>query len=233
MELKYILIILAIVFLLLVLLGLSIVNYSMDEMWEQFKKASQFSVGVTPLEFAKHINNVFFNNFIRIKFKDGYFCDSFNGSGILTLSNNYANKYELAGLAICAHELGHALQFKEKPKMMLSHAKRIKLSKAISWLVTPLLITAVVMLILSQIVFAMVFALLAVLGFMVAVITKWTTLRIEKDASERAFELLEVYAGLYGEQLQQAKKVLNSAKQTYLAEVLRIMLKWTFLVKKR
>ena len=41
MELKYILVIVGVAILLLILLGLSVVNYSMDEMWEQFKSASK------------------------------------------------------------------------------------------------------------------------------------------------------------------------------------------------
>ena len=152
---------------------------------------------------------------------------------MLTLSSQYANKYELAGLAICAHELGHAFQFKDKPGMMESHAKKIRLASATSWLVTPFLISAVVMLFMSNFVAALIFGGLTIIVFFVAIITKWSTLKIEKDASNMAMKLLEIYAGLYDEQLMLAKKFLNSAKQTYLAEVLRIMLKWTFLVKKK
>lgn len=233
MELKYIILIVAVVFLLLVVLGLAIVNYSTEDMVDKFKDASRFSVGTTPIELANNLNSLFFKNSIKIKFKDKMFCDSFNGTGILTLSSHYANKYELAGLAICAHEFGHAFQFKEKPKMMRSHAKKTMLSKAISWLISPLLIAGIIMLLLSELNLAIILGAMSLSVFLIAIITKISTLKIEKDASKRAMEILEVYASLSDEQLIIAKKFLNSAKQTYLAELLRIMLKWTFLVKKR
>ena len=59
-----------------------------------------------------------------------------------------------------------------------------------------------------------------------------STLKIEKEASNKAMELLETYAFLTEEDLILARKFLNSAKQTYIADVLKIMLKWTMLVKK-
>ena len=233
MELKYIILIVAVVFLFLIIVGLSIVNYSTEDMLEEFKKASKYSVGTTPKQFAERINAIFFNNTIKIRYKSEFLSDCFNGGGYLTLCSIYANKDELAGIAICAHELGHAFQFKEKREMMVAHAKKISLTKAISWLISPLIIAGIVLLLFSYIIPAIVCEILALTVFFIAIITKLSTLNIERDTSKRALELLRTYENLSDEQLIIAKKFLNSAKQTYLAELLRIVLKWTFLVKKR
>ena len=232
MDFKYVIIIIAIVFLLLVVLGLAIVNYSTEEMFEKFKDANIYSVGITPLEFAQLINGLHFENKIKIKFKYSYFADSFSSDGYLTISSKYANKNELAGLAICAHELGHAFQFKETPKKMKNHSKRLALSRAVSSLISPLIICGILFIIFYNIYIGLALLLLGLFVFFIAITTKLSTLKIEKEASIRAIKLLEMYCNLTEHQLVVAKKFLNSAKQTYLADVLKIMLKWTMLVRK-
>lgn len=233
MELRYIIIIVAIVFLLLLALGLAIVNFSSDDMVEKFKQANKYLVMTSPVQFVQTINKLHFKNSIKLKFNDKYFSDSYNGSTrTLTLSSKYAHKNELAGLAISAHELGHAIQFKEQPNLMKKHAKKLKLSKAVSWLISPLFIIAMVCLAFSKIYLAIGFAVFGVVVFLIAIITKFSTLKIEKDASIKAMELLEEHACLHQQELNVARELLNSAKQTYLADVLKTMLKWTMLVKK-
>ena len=233
MELKYIIIIAAVAFLLLVIVGLSIVNYSSEDLLDKFKQTARYSIGVTPNEFARLINSIHFNNNIKIKYKDGLFVDSFNGNGTLTLSTNYANDYNMAAVAICAHELGHAFQYKDKSQMMRSHTKKIILSKSICGFTTPLIVGGIVAIILGQIYLGIGLVCSGALTFLIAVITKLSTLKIESGASKKALELLSVYANFTDDELKLAKAFLNSAKQTYLAELLRIVLKWTFLVKKR
>lgn len=232
MELKYIIIIIAVVFLLFIIFGLAIVNYSSEDLIDKFKKTQQYSVGTTPLEFANQINRLFFGNKIKFVLKNELMCDSFNSRGVLTLSSKYANDNNLAGLAICAHELGHAFQFKEQPKRMKKHAKRVFWSRMVCRLTSPLFIAGIILLIFSELYIGIGLLAGGVLLFLIAVIAKLSTLNIERDASNRAIELLSVYATFTDEELKITKKFLNSAKQTYLAELLRVILGWTMLVKK-
>lgn len=232
MELKYIIIIVSVVFLLLIVLGLAIVNYSSEELVDKFKKTQNYQVGTSPLEFAVAINKVYFNNSIKIKFKDNLLCDSFSSNGVLTLCSKYSNDYNLAGLSICAHELGHAFQFKEQPKRMKSLGTRVRLSKLVSWLISPLFIGGIIAMLFSEIYLGIGLIAGSLMCFIIAVVAKWSTLNIEKDASKRAMELLTTYAFLTDDEIKIAKKFLNSAKQTYVAELLRVVLAWTMLVKK-
>lgn len=232
MDIKCILIVSGII-LLLIIIGLSIVNNSSEDLMDKFNQVSRFPVGTTPVEFASLINSIHFNSSIQIKYKDGVFSDAFNGNGTLTLSKKYASDNNLAGLAICAHELGHAFQFKEQKQLMKSHAKKIFMSKTICKFTTPFIVCGILAFIFNYLYLAILLGGLGVLCFILAVITKMSTLKIESGASKRALELLRVYASFTDEELKMAKTFLNSAKQTYLAEILRIVLKWTFLVKKR
>ena len=232
MELTYIIVIISVVFLLLVILGLAIVNYSFDEMIEQYKKYSNIPVGSTPIEFFNLINSIHFGNNIRVKYKENILCDSFSGNGVLTLCSKYAQDNNMAGLAICAHELGHAFQFKNEPNRMKSHTQKIRLSRFFSLLISPTIIAGISMFILSELYVGIGLIAFGILSLTIALIAKFSTLKLEKDASSKALELLSTYAYFTDDELQVAKKFLNSAKQTYIADILRIMLKWTMLVKK-
>ena len=232
MELKYIIIICAVVFILLIFLGLAVVNYSTEEMVEKFKKLTDLPVGTTPFELYSIINQHHFGGKINVKFKDEYFCDSFNGGGTLTLSSKYANEQNFGGLAICAHELGHAFQFKDQKNKMIKHAKITRFSKFISFFTTPLVVIGIIALILSHIYVGYALIGAGAFCFLVAIISKIAIIGIEKDASNKALEILRDYANFTDDELKIAKKFLNSAKQTYVADLLKIMLKWTMLVKK-
>lgn len=231
MELKYI-IILAVVFLLLILIGLAIVNFSSEDMVDKYKKLSLHMCGKTPVELVNLLNVTEFAGKIRIKLKDTYFCDSISSSGLLTLSSKYANDFNIAGLAICAHELGHAFQYRDKIDKMYKHARLNKIAK-ISVLTYPLIITGIVSLAFGQNLIGYILFGFSFLTLVVAVISKLATIGIEKEASNNGMELLKVYANLTDEELVMAKKFLKSAKMTYVADLLKIMLKWTMLVRRR
>ena len=59
MEFKYIILIVAVAFLLLIMFGLAIVNYSFAEMVDNFNKYSGIKVNKTPDEFARNINEIY------------------------------------------------------------------------------------------------------------------------------------------------------------------------------
>lgn len=217
---------------LLILLGLSVVNYSFDELVEKYKEYSKIKTSYTPMQFAQIINGLYFSNGIKIRCKNGYFCDCINSNFILTLSSNYANEYNLAGLAIVAHELGHGFQFKNEPKRMKKYVSKLKTSKFFSYIISPAIIAGIICLILSYSYIA--YGLFAFGGasLLMALFSKFSTIKLENDASAKGLELLAQFGGISDYELNIAKKFLNSARQTYVAELLKIILKWTMLCKK-
>ena len=230
MDILYIIII-AVVFILLILAGLAVVNYSGQDLFDKSRKYSSFPTSSTPIQFLQLINSLYFDNRIVLKFTDKELGDSYNGGGVMTLCSKYAYDNNLVGITICAHELGHALQFKNEYKRMKKFAKRNKTSKLLSKFTIPLFVAGIVSLFFNQIIIAIVLGCLGVLTFIVALINKFLTIKVENDASKKAMELIKNYGNFTEDEIKMAKDFLNSARQTYVADLLRSMLKWTLIVK--
>ena len=232
MNLIYIILIAVGVLVLFILFGLAIVNKSGEELLDKFNDTAKYSTSITPLQFANNISNAFFHGSIKISFKPNLLSDCFSSDGRLIISSKYANEYHLAGLAVVAHELGHAFQFAKQKDKMYKHAKRLNLSKILSRFISPLFIAGIVLLCFGYYIFAGVAGALAITFFILAVSVKMSTVKIEKEASTIALDLLKDMANLDEHQLKIAKKFLNSAKLTYIADLLKIMLKWTGFVRR-
>lgn len=220
-----------IIFVVLFLACLAIINYSGEEMVQKFNQTKKIKTNLSAVELAQIVSGKFFQNRIVIKFKDKMFCDSFSSNNTLTLSNVYAFDKNLAGLSVCAHELGHAFQINNQSIKMEKYQKKLKFSKILSKFISPIIVGSIILLLLENIVFAIVAFLVAVTFFVVALIAKISTIQIEKEASEIGIKILNSIAQLNGDELEASKKLLNSAKLTYVADFLKTMLKWTGLTK--
>lgn len=232
MNLIYIILIAVGVLVLFILFGLAIVNKSGEELLDKFNETAKYPTLITPLLFANTISNTFFKSSIKIDFKPNLLCDSFSSDGHLTLCSKYANEPHLAGLAIVAHELGHAFQFSRDKAKMKKHAKKLRLSQILSRFTTPVFLAGIVLLCFGYYIFAALLGVLAIVLFILACSVKMSTIKIEKEASSIALDLLKDIAELDEQQLKKAKQFLDSAKLTYIADLLKIMLKWTGFTKK-
>lgn len=227
MNLIYIILIAVSILILFILFGLAIVNKSGEELLDKFKDVSKYPTIITPLDFAHTISKMFFRGSIQFNFKPNLLCDSFSSDGHLTLCSQYANTPHLAGLAIVAHELGHAFQFSRDRAKMNKHAKKLNLSKLLSKFTTPIFLGGIVLLCFGYYIIAAIAGALAVFLFILACSVKMSTIKIEKEASTIALDLLIDFAQLDEQQLKITKQFLDSAKLTYIADLLKIMLKWT------
>ena len=232
MNIIYIILIAVGVLVLFILFGLAIVNKSGEELLDKFKETSKYPTSITPLQFADIISSTFFNKSIKIDFKPNLLCDSFSSNGHLTLCSQYANEYHLAGLAIVAHELGHAFQFSRDKAKMQKHARKLNLSKILTRFTTPVFLVGIVLLCFGYYIFAAIAGTLAIALFILACSVKMSTIKIEKEASVIALDMLKDIASLDEQQLKKAKQFLDSAKLTYIADLLKIMLKWTGFTRK-
>lgn len=232
MSLIVIIILAVVCLVVLFLAGLAIVNFSFDEMCEKFNKLSTFITNISPVELAEKVSSCYFGGKIKIVFKKGRFCDCYSSNKVLTLSSDNATSNNLAGLAICAHELGHAFQFKDQPQKMKKYGKKVRASKIMSKLFVFLLFVALFLVIFDKLLFALIGLGVALVCFIGAIGVKFSTIKIEKEASMTALKILQEDAYLSETEVEQAKQFLNSAKQTYVADLLKSMLKWTGLTKK-
>lgn len=232
MNTTYIVLICVGILVLFILFGLAIVNKSGEELWDKFNETAKYPSAITPLQFAEIISNTFFGGRINITFNPKPLTDSFSSDGRLTISSQYANEYHLAGLAIVAHELGHAFQFSREKEKMKKHAKKLRLSKLLSRFISPIFIAGVVLLCFNYYISAIVCGVVVVVLFVLACSVKLSTVKIENEASLIAVDILRDFASLDEKQLKIVKQFLNSARLTYIADLLKIMLKWTGLTRK-
>lgn len=132
---------------------------------------------------------------------------------ILRLSSGIYNGTSVAALGVAAHEVGHAIQHKEKYSALIfrnSIAPAVNFASSMSWL----LFIAGIILNFSGL------TTVGILLFSAVVVFQLVTLPVEFNASSRALKLLEQRGILYGNEVNSAKKVLNAAALTYVAATL-------------
>jgi Zn-dependent membrane protease YugP len=144
----------------------------------------------------------------------------------LRLSPGVANGRSVASLAIVAHEIGHALQDAQAYAPLKLRGSLVPAITVSSW-IAPLIFMA------GWLMGSQSIAWLGVAGFGLAAIFSLVTLPVEFNASTRGMQLLRTYDLADGNELSQAKSVLDAAALTYvaaLAQTLSTMLYYIFLL---
>ena len=233
----YLLIILGII-IIFVLAGIIIANYSYENFSDEFEKAKQTISGFngSAVDLANFISYKKFNREISVNVFEKQ-PNTSNGSYVpakkmVNISNELANSNSIASIAITSHEFGHACQHYENPKLL---EKNYKLSKAVhilgllNW---PLFIIAVIMLFTDYFQFTLICLGMIILVFIFALTLKYLTIKIEKDASKRAIKLLQELELFSNKEINQVKKLLKSAKSTYIGDFFRALFSWTGMTHK-
>ena len=218
-------------FALIFLLCLAIANFAGENLLTVFQNYEQRVVGfTTAINFSQIVSNAELNGRVRCEVIPGFLNDNYYNK-VISLSQRVANACNISALSVCAHELGHALQYRDTPRKMKSFAKKMRFSRVVSKITFPLFIIAVAG-VFFDLLFAMVMLALCAFSFICGLIAKLDTIKVEKEASENAIKLLKKYADFDDEEIKCARKVLNAAKLTYIASFLKSVLAWTFLVRK-
>ena len=135
---------------------------------------------------------------------------------VLRLSEPVYDKTSIAAVGVAAHEIGHAIQDKEKYAPLVLRSTLVPVANIGS--------SAGPYLALAGIIFRMNLLLnIGIILFACAVLFYLVTLPVEIDASRRALKVLEHNAVLSQEELKGAKKVLSAAALTYVASALTAM----------
>ncbi|AWK51318.1 peptidase [Clostridium beijerinckii] len=134
-------------------------------------------------------------------------------SRILRLSPDVYAGGTISSAGIAAHEVGHALQHKEKYKPLTirnSIVPVVNISSNISW----------VLFFIGILLGFKGLTMLGVILFSAVVVFQLITLPVEFDASTRALNILKSRGILYGDETKNAQKVLDAAAMTYVAATL-------------
>jgi uncharacterized protein len=204
--------------------------YAQMKVKSTYRKFSEVPAqrGMTGAQVARMILDHHGLTDVRVVPTQGILADHYNPA-TKTVALSESNYYEssLAGIAVAAHEVGHAIQHKEAYSFLTLRAKLVpvaNISSNMSWIFVMIGIFAS----------SSGFLLLGIVLLLAGVVFQVVTLPVEFDASKRAMNEV-VSLGIIGNNEETgARKVLNAAAMTYVAaaavavlELLRLVLIYT------
>lgn len=222
-------------FVVLVIIGLSIASFADSHVVERYKKFEHFNASsfTTAKDFAVMTSINFLDSKVKIGQRKGFLTDAYSSSKkVVFLSEEVYGSSSVSALAVTAHELGHALQDKENPKTLKRLSVLSMLGNILGRIMFPLILVGLILFLSNQSLYGLVCLGVAVAIFILSLVLKLMTISIEKDASKNALLLLERQRVLNQEELVMAKKMLDAALLTYIADFLRVILSWTFMTRK-
>ena len=231
----YIVIGAGVLFFLILCLCLAVANFSFDNFRDKQEEARKFGVqGLTIYDFVENVNEQHLGNALRMA-RCAEFQDHFS-VGIIALSDKTLSSNSLASFSIVAHELGHALQYRDGK--LSKHWKNKHKKRILGRFFLPLMLVGLVFAILNlfgilnEIFLYVGLGLLglALLIFLIAIYSKYLEIRVEKEASKNGIKLLADY--FPQKELKICEEFLNSARLTYWGDLFRTMLGWTMLTRK-
>lgn len=213
-------------FLILLILPI----YAQIKVKRTYKKFAQVSTskGMTGAQVARMILDQHGLSDVRVVPTQGVLSDHYNpATKTVALSeDNYYNS-SIAGTAVAAHEVGHAIQHKEAYTFLTLRSKLVpvaNISSNASWIFVMIGIFAS----------STNFLLLGIVLLAAGVVFQIVTLPVEFDASKRAMNEVVSLGIISNNEERSAKKVLSAAAMTYVAaaavavlELLRLILIYT------
>lgn len=159
-------------------------------------------------------------NNLSVKRVHGELTDHYNPqSEEICLSEGVYDSQSVASLGIACHELGHALQKKEKYAPYQIRRFLVPVTNIASTLLWPLVVIGLVLNIAATdgSVIGNIFLWSGIGFFGFAVLFNLATLPVEFDASRRSLAILQSTGTLDSEELDQTREVLRAAALTYVA----------------
>lgn len=207
----------AIIFLTIILLGIIFSKLSTKLLIDYFNKHNNFfaDINKTSCELLSFFIKELKLNVKLIEYSN-FLDNSYNiKQKLILLSKDIINNKSVPALAISMHELGHALQHKNKNKLFNLNHFFMFLNKVTSFLLLPLILFLIVSLFLSSLYLNL--ALILVLCFyLINLIIRIIIIPLEKNASKIALNLLSEYKIFDEDEMKISKRLLNLALLTYV-----------------
>lgn len=184
--------------------------------------------GMTGAQVARYILDQHGLTDVRVVPTQGFLADHYNPmtKTVALSEDNYYNS-SIAGTAVAAHEVGHAIQHAEAYSFLTLRSKLVpvaNISSNASW----------IFVIIGMLAQSSGLLLLGILLLAAGVVFQLVTLPVEFDASKRAMNEVVSLGIINNTEERSAKKVLNAAAMTYVAaaavavmELLRLILIYT------
>lgn len=145
---------------------------------------------------------------------------------VLALSSSTYNSASVAALGVAAHEVGHALQYKDGYLPIKLRSLIIPITRVSSTILWPMVVIGLMFnfAVYPGTTLGNIFLWIGIIFFGLAVVLDLITLPVEYNASNRALALLSQTEILTEEETKGAKKVLSAAALTYVAALLNSIL---------
>ena len=213
-------------FIIIMLLPL----YAQMKVKRTYKKFAQVPAkrGMTGAQVARYILDQHGLTDVRVVPTQGVLADHYNpATKTVALSeDNYYNS-SIAGIAVAAHEVGHAIQHSESYAFLTFRSKLApvaSIASNFSWLFV----------IIGMLASMSGLLLVGIVLLAAGVVFQLVTLPVEFDASKRAMNEVVSLGIINNNEERSARKVLNAAAMTYVAaasvavlELLRLILIYT------
>lgn len=157
----------------------------------------------------------------KISFTDRQLGDFYSPKNdTIVISTRSAENRSVASVCITAHELGHAVQKKNKSALYILQRIVAWLTIISKFLFFPVIIAGIILLFFNQYFDVGKVLILVALGSLIfSYILKIVTIPVEYNASKIAFDFLKKTHVLEDGELKAAKKMLNVAASTYIASL--------------
>ena len=226
-----------IILVVFLILALSIATYSgaqLKDIYEKYKAEPCFAK-ITGGQFALMVAEKITGNKIRVVRTAGVLTDAYSTrSKTVVISDETCETASVASLTIVAHEFGHALQDLTNSKKLKLNRTLTKTTKILGYFMMPLaLIGLFIALVFSDLyVVGIVLLALSAVIFLIALLLKFLTIPLERDASRKGMKILRDLKIMEEDELKMARELLRAALLTYIGDFLRAILWWTFLTRK-
>ena len=199
-----------IIYFVLILILPLYAQFKVKSTYNKFAKVGARN-GMTGAEVARMILDHHGLTDVRVVPTQGVLSDHYNPA-TKTVALSEANYYEssLAGIAVAAHEVGHALQHAQAYAFLTFRSKLVpvaNISSNASWIF-------VIIGMLAQLPGLL---LVGIVLLAAGVLFQVVTLPVEFDASKRAMQEVTSLGIIGPDEERPAKKVLNAAAMTYVA----------------
>ncbi|HEX03635.1 MAG TPA: zinc metallopeptidase [Bacteroidetes bacterium] len=199
--------------IILVIPAIILSIWAQNKVKSAYKKYSQIasSSGLTGEQVAKRILNQHGMQDVKVVPTRGVLSDHYDPrKRVVALSEHNFHKPSIAGMAVAAHEVGHAIQHHEGFAMLKFRNALASPVQFGSWMAFPLVLIGLFMASPAMLDAGIVLFSLVVLFHLV-------TLPVEFDASRRALAILRTDGYVPPQEAVGAKKVLDAAAWTYVA----------------
>ena len=175
-------------------------------------------INARAIDFAAKCIEVFNLN-IKIALTDKELGDAYvPNKKILVISKQMADSRSISAISVVSHEIGHAIQDKNKKVLLKLDIFFRKLYSFFKFLIFPIFISGIILLFFPEYELVGLILLISLLGIWVlSIITRLITIPMEYEASKIAYNMLKDNRVLTRAELKITKKILKAAALTYVA----------------